>query len=167
MSGNQHQHQHQRHVDAFDHIRTQVLIWAIIESLKGSQQPVHELLRDGYRQWQEGGDLVRPPDDLTGPAAALDECYEVLDIAVAMYDNGHLIDAPEGCRAVEAGRAGTPDITWIGFCDACRSSHIVPGWSLPEEEYQGTVPVPVLTRPPLRLRPRRRTSATSSLGGEA
>lgn len=97
-----------RWVDSFDHLRTHSLIWALIELLEGGTRPVHEILCTDYLEWQSMGDILRPPEDMNDPEAALWECYDVLYLVRAMSVGNLHIDAPDDCRAVEVERYGAP-----------------------------------------------------------
>lgn len=131
-----------RHVDSFDYLRIQIAVWALIDKLRGRTEPIDVLLREGHAEWLQVGDLVRPPDDIHSADAALAECFEVLDIAVALCNDGHYIEVVPGCRAASMAAQGIPDLTWWGFCEACRVSHMVVGRDT-DGSYPGTVPVPV------------------------
>ncbi len=88
-----------------------------------------------------------------GQTRRVQECCAVLDTAVAQFLGEHWLEAAEGCRAVAVEPRGVPAVSWVGFWDACRSSHAVAGRAA-DPSYQGSVPVPVLV-PRARLRRRR------------
>lgn len=143
-----------RHIDTFDHLRIQVVIVVLTKLLQGSTQPIHELLRSQYEWWERNeGVRLRPTEDMTEPEDALSECWALIAITDAMYSDGHWIDAPEECASVAVASSGTPRYTWIGFCEGCRTTHMVTGRE-PDPAYDGSLPIPCIPQ----RRPRSRRS---------